>query len=172
MTPNKPKQKKVASIAMVRANTLKNLKTGRYSKHLNQFLVEKGLPTMDTLKGLPVNSAEEITRKIALMEAYNERIQPFIELYASTTHRGMRTLDKLVDIRQKLLEREYKLKTEGKDPLADPMVFKWHSLELDMMKFLEKLKFDQAKATVDFALRKKGLDEEELTLADVKGVEE
>ena len=156
----------------MRESTTRQLKTGRYSKEFNDFLRNKGLPTMDDIKRLPVETPAMITEKIALMEDYNRRIQPMVELYGSATGRGLRAIDKLADIRQKILVREDKLRLDGVDALEDNNLLMWHRLELDLIKHLEKLKFDTAKATIDYSLKKKQFDDEELTLRDVREVKE
>lgn len=131
------------------------LKQGRYSNDFQHFLKEKGLVTADDVKNIPADTVDAILKKVQVMKDYSATVTALAEWYGNTGKRGLAAFDKLVDLRSRILVREDSLKQEGKDSLEDPMLLQWHKLELELMKFLEKMRFDSAKAQREFELKER-----------------
>lgn len=137
------------------------LKTGKTSGRLQQFLKERGLPTHEEIRKSVMPPSEAVLKKIELLERYNQELQVILEYYKSTGERGLTAFDSLVKLNTQILELEEKLQESGENPLESKEYQEALKQKLELMKFLERIKFDKQKAAAEWSLKKEHVEKED-----------
>ena len=106
----------------------------------NGLILPKPEETGDLIKDIQANTYNRLCQL--------EIMEKAVELYKVTSARGTRVFDELIALDVDITNRRSKLRSEGIDPLEDKHLQDALALKLDMMKFLEKIKWDKEREYV------------------------
>ena len=120
------------------------LKHGEKSAYFQEFLKKNGLDN----QGIDIfepDFATKVKLKLDFLNEYSEQTKILLSYYKSTGARGLSMLDRLVNLKSEILAREKYLKEQGIDPLTDRHLKNALESEFEIVKFLEKIKYDREK---------------------------
>jgi len=103
---------------------------------------------------------QDLNNRVRFIKEREKLLEGQIALYKSINARGHTVFGQLMELETDILTRRNNLKQEGKDPIDDKPLQDAEHRRFEMMKFLEKIKFDKDKAAVDFAIRKSTNDKD------------
>lgn len=88
---------------------------------------------------------QELKARIVWIEIKKRELEYFLEFYRTVGKKGLLVIDELMDLESQIARREMKLIKEGKDPLEDKPLQQAKKRRLELIKFIEKLKWDKEK---------------------------
>lgn len=133
---------------------------GRDSKQFQGWLKKKGLPTIEELRQVEVVTIDDMREKVRLLEKYNQETEIILQYFKNVGRRGMEAIDSLGKLHMQLLELEEKLKLQGLNPLESKEYQDALKQKLELMKFLERIKFDKQKAAAEWSLKKQASEDD------------
>lgn len=136
------------------ANSKRKLVTGDHSSMFQGFLKKHGISKKEIARFESGGLTEQMKFKIALLNEYNALTSVLLDYYKSTGARGLSMYDELVNLKSQILEREKYLRDQGKDPLEDTALRIAKNREFEIIKFLERIKFEKEKIVVEDQLKK------------------
>ena len=98
---------------------LTSIKDGRRSKYVHEVFKKNSFPTETAVKELPVETINDMEKKITLMERYYTVKKNIIEQMAVIGADFLNVTDNIVDLQGKIWELEEKIAKEGKNPLEN-----------------------------------------------------
>ena len=147
--------KKRMTAAQRRARTTNALKTGENSVSFQRWLKANNIElpeiSQEEIDNLPI--PEQMKIKWAVHDIRRKKLEQMTSYYRSMGHRGAELNTTLLDLDVKLAERESALKMEGKDPLEDDAWMRANKLKVEIMKQLEKMKYDKDKFMTEQKLK-------------------
>ena len=131
------------------------LKHGEKSAYFQDFLKKNGL-SKDDLDVFDCDFVTKLKLKLNYLNEYSEQTKILLSYYKSTGARGLSMLDRLVNLKSEILSREKYLTEQGIDPLTDRHLKNALESEFEIVKFLEKIKYDKEKTDLVLNSRDKG----------------
>jgi len=138
------KKKEKKKVELNNNTKFNGLKTGRFSKELDEFKKKTGLVSMEELKGLPIDSYEGLQKKIKLMDEYTVANQRLVDLFGSVGGRAVNALNQVVDLQARLLELEDDCKERGENPLENSSWLRARQMLANEVQFIHKHGLDVA----------------------------
>jgi hypothetical protein len=117
---------------------LTNLKDGHRSQYVNEFFKKNNFPKEKEVRDLPVDTINDMEKKIALMERYYKVKKNIVDQMAVIGVDFLNLTDSIVDLQGKLWELEDKLAKEGKNPLEDKRWVEARKLLMSDIQFVHK----------------------------------
>ena len=157
--PKSLKQREKMSKAKIgNANALK---VGNMEKEtqFKKFLQEHNLKIDDIDTALKEEEFDEkLKNKIVLARVNEKYLQSMIELYKSINARGTTMWGELISLENDILERKQHNNLKGINNLEDRYLQKALDRKIEIMKFLDRIKFDKQKAIADMKMKQANRD--------------
>lgn len=134
------------------------LKTGDSSPYFQEFCKKYGISKED-LEVRDPSFVDRIKLKLAYLDEHREQCDILLAFYKSTGARGLNMLDRLINLRAEILQREKYLQENGTDPLADRVLMSARRDEFEIVKFLEKIRYDKEKTEMLISTKKESDDD-------------
>lgn len=117
---------------------LPSLKDGNRSEYVNEFFKKNNFPKERDVKNLPVDTINDMEKKITLMERYYAVKKNIVDQMAIIGVDFLNVTDNIVDLQGKLWELEEKLKEEGKNPLESKKWVEAKKMLMSEIQFVHK----------------------------------
>jgi hypothetical protein len=137
------------------------LKVGNMEKdtQFKKFLQEYNLKIDDIDTALKDEEfKEELKNKVVLARVNEKYLQSMIELYKSINARGTTMWGELISLENDILERKQYNKLNNINNLEDKHLQKALDRKFEIMKFLDRIKFDKQKALADMKMKQVNRD--------------
>ena len=137
------------------------LKVGNMEKdtQFKRFLQEYNLKIDDIDTALKDEEfKEELKNKVVLARVNEKYLQSMIELYKSINARGTTMWGELISLENDILERKQYNKLNNINNLEDKHLQKALDRKFEIMKFLDRIKFDKQKALADMKMKQANRD--------------
>lgn len=92
---------------------------------------------------------QDIKNSIIWREQRAKYLEMIIDYYKSTYARGMQILDEIIQLDTDILKRTKYLESQGIDPLTDKDLMEARKQKFEMMKYLDKIKFEKDKFVIE-----------------------
>jgi len=104
---------------------------------------------------------DQLKANIEYVNRRKKYLEGMVEFYKSINARGDSVWDMIMSAESDLMEMRKKLENDGINPMEDKEFQNALKLKFEMIKFLERIKFDKAKAATELQMRKEKDNEED-----------
>ncbi len=155
-------------------NTVQALKHGDRSKRFQEFLKKHGIK--GDPKELAVKDPQELINVLQLMDERDRQIRVYLDYFKSTGARGLALYDQYIMLQTEIAKKEQVMREQGESILDWDDYHKFVKLQLEIVKHLEKMKWDKEKFEQEQTLKRAEsavkLNEDDIFVVDAKFVEE
>ncbi|WP_298752942.1 hypothetical protein [uncultured Arcobacter sp.] len=92
---------------------------------------------------------QDIKNRTVWLQEREKVLEGYMVLYRSMKARGASVYGQLMELDAEILEKKRQLKLEGKSPLDDDSLERAEKRKFEMIKFLDRMKFDIEKTKAD-----------------------